>query len=143
MSESIGIPEKYIMKLSGSVVEYGMDYRYDRKIKEKIFDGQNGSVVPLCYNHIHEIGSLAGVAELKTTEKGMSADCYIYDIAYGRSITEFINANLIFELGIYANNIETTTHGDETIITKGTIREISIIPVENVRYPVKIEGGNI
>lgn len=141
MSESMGIPKKYTMKLSGSVVEYGMDYRYNKKIKEKIFDGQNGSVVPLCYNHIHQYGCLAGAAELKIDEKGISADCYFYDTSYGISVENLINAGLNFELGMYANNIEVMAHGDETVVTKGTIREISIIPVEKVRYPVKIEKG--
>ena len=136
------IPENYIMKLSGSVVEYGNDYRYNKKIKEKIFDDQNGSVVPLCYDYIHQIGCLAGVAELKIDEKGISADCYIYDTSYGKSIAEFINANLIFELGMYVNCVEAATHGDETIVTKGTIREVSIVPVENPRYPVEIIKEN-
>lgn len=137
------IPEKYIMKLSGSVVEYGYDYRYDKEIKDKIFNSQNGSIVPLCYNYIHEMGCQAGIAKLKIDEKGISADCYIYDTPFGRSVTEFINANLVFELGMYVNHVETTTHGDKTIVTKGTIREVSIVPVENARYPVEIEKGNI
>lgn len=136
------IPEIFIMKLSGSVVEYGYDYRYDKEIKEKIFNNQDGSIVPLSYNYIHSMGCQAGVAKLKIDEKGISADCYIYDIPFGRTVAEFINANLIFELGMYVNQVEATTHGDKTIVTKGTIREVSIVPVENARYPVEIVKEN-
>lgn len=138
------IPEKYIMKLSGSVAEYGNDYRYNKKLKEKIFDSQSGSVVALSYNYDHHSQPvcLLGVAELKTDEKGISADCYICDVLNGRMVKELIDTGMPFELGMWANQIETITHGDETIVTKGTIREVSIVPVENVIYPVEIEKEN-
>ena len=111
------------------------------KIKEKIFDGQSGSVVPLCFNYDHYNLPLCllGVAKLKTYEKGISADCYICDVLDGRMVKELINSGTPFELGMYANDIESTTHGDETIITKGTIKEVSIVPVENVIYPIEID----
>lgn len=138
------IPEKYIMKISGSVVEYENDYRYSTKIKEKIFGSQIGSVVPLSFNYDHYNRPLCllGVAKLKTDEKGISADCYICDVLNGRMVKELIDSGTPFELGIYANNIESTTHGDETIITKGTIKEVSIVPVENVIYPIEIDKEN-
>ena len=131
--------KKCIMKLSSSVINYGYDERYNKKIRERIFSSQNEIQTPLCYNYIHEIGSVAGVAEIKEDENGVSAVCYIHDTFYGRRIKEKIDSNLQFELGAYINMVETTTNGDETIVTKGVIREISIVPVEKVRYPVKIE----
>lgn len=131
--------KKYIMKLSGSVINYGYDKRYNKNIKERIFSSQNKMQMPLCYDHIHEIGLLAGEAEIKEDEKGVSAVCYIYDTPYGRHIKELIDSNLQFEFGAYVNMAEMITYGDKTIVTKGVIREISIVPVENVMYPVKIE----
>lgn len=131
--------KKYIMKLSGSVINYGYDKRYNKNIKERIFSSQNETKAPLCYDNIHEIGLLAGETEIKEDENGVSAVCYICNTPYGRHIKELIDSNLQFELGACVNMVETITHGNETIVTKGVILEISIIPVENAMYPVKIE----
>lgn len=132
------IPEKYIMKLSGSVLEYGNDPRYDRKIKERIFSKQNGCVVPVCYNYIHEIGSLVGMAELKENEKGVSADCYVIDTAFTRKVKELLESPC-YELAVCINKVKTFTHGDETIVTEGNIREVSIVQVGyKPRFPFEV-----
>ena len=132
---------KHIMKLSGSVINYGYDERYNKKIKERIFGSQNETQTPVCYNHRHDI--MLGQAEIKEDENGVSAVCYICNTDYGKRVKELIDSNLQFELGAYINMVRTITHGDETIVTEGVIREISIVPVENARYPVRIEKGNV
>lgn len=132
------IPEKYIMKLSGSVLEYGNDPRYNRKIKERLFSKQNGCTVPVCYNYIHEIGTLVGIAELKENKKGVSADCYVIDTAFTRKVKELLESPC-YELGACITGVETVTHGDETIVTKGDIREVSIVQVGyKPRFPFEV-----
>lgn len=95
-----------------------------RTIKEPAFKDQDGTKVPLVYNHSHnDINNVLGYAILKHSAAGMYAYCYLNDTEQGRQAKIAVEHGDINSLSIYANQLK--QHGGDVI--HGKIRELSLV----------------
>ena len=95
-----------------------------RIIRKDAFKHNDGEVVPLVWNHMHnDPFNLIGKARLENRPEGVYAYGYFNDTESGRECKKILNHGDISALSIYANNL--TQNGNEVV--HGTIKEVSLV----------------
>ncbi|MBO7450601.1 MAG: HK97 family phage prohead protease [Clostridiales bacterium] len=96
-----------------------------RTIRKNAFATQDGSKVPLVWNHQHNSpGDILGHAILENRDDGVYAYGYFNDSESGRQAREDVMHGDISSLSIYANRLKQSRNGD---VFHGTIREVSLV----------------
>lgn len=93
-------------------------------IREGAFKVNNGTRVPLVYNHEHnDIGSVLGHADLENRRGGVWAKARFNNTAAGIAAKETVRHGDVVSLSIWANNVQQV--GSDVI--HGVIREVSLV----------------
>lgn len=96
----------------------------DRVIIRDAFKQQDGTVVPLVWNHDHKsIESVLGHALLENREEGVYAYCSFNDTDLGNKAKEMVKHGDIRSLSIYANQLKQQGNN----VVHGMIREVSLV----------------
>lgn len=95
-----------------------------RTIRENAFAENDGTTVPLVWNHNHESGfEVLGHAMLKNTKEGVRAYLAFNDTDQGINAKKLVAHGDVRSLSIYANQLKQKA-GD---VLHGTIREVSLV----------------
>jgi len=95
-----------------------------RVIKKDAFKENDGSIVPLVFNHDHkDLNSVVGHALLENRDKGVYAYCKFNNTQNGKNAREMVRNGDIRCLSIYANQLRQA--GSNVI--HGCIREVSLV----------------
>lgn len=95
-----------------------------RTIKKNAFKGNDGSVVPLIWNHDHNNpDAVLGHALLENREDGVYAYCKFNDTESGVTAKKLVDNGDVRSLSIWANKLKQV--GNDVI--HGTIRELSLV----------------
>ena len=115
-------PEKY--DFSGWATKNNIRCSDGRTIKPDAFAEQNGSTVPLVWNHNHvDADNVLGHAILENREQGVYAYCYLNNTEQGNNARELVSHGDICALSIFANQLK-QNGGD---VVHGAIREVSLV----------------
>ena len=115
-------PEKY--DFSGWATKNNIRCSDGRTIKPDAFAEQNGSTVPLVWNHNHvDADNVLGHAILENREQGVYAYCYLNNTEQGNNARELVSHGDICALSIFANQLK--QNGGDVI--HGAIREVSLV----------------
>lgn len=96
-----------------------------RTIRKNAFAAQNGTKVPLVWNHQHNsVGNVLGHAILENRDEGVYAYCFLNDTESGRQAREDVVHGDVESLSIFANNLKQSRNGD---VFHGTIKELSLV----------------
>lgn len=95
-----------------------------RTIRKNAFKDNDGSKVPLVWNHNHgSVKEVLGHALLKNREDGVYAYCSFNDTESGKAAKKLVQHGDVNSLSIYANNLK-QIGGD---VIHGSIRELSLV----------------
>lgn len=95
-----------------------------RTIKQNAFIGNDGTEVPLVWNHQHnDPSNVLGHARLENRKDGVYAYCTFNDSPSGRDAKEAVKHGDIKSLSIYANQLKQ----DGMDVVHGVIRELSLV----------------
>ena len=95
-----------------------------RTIKPDAFAEQNGSTVPLVWNHNHvDADNVLGHAILENRDEGMYAYCYLNESDTGKMAKELVRHGDICAMSIYANKLKQI--GNDVV--HGEIKEVSLV----------------
>ena len=94
-----------------------------RVIKKDAFKSQNGEIVPLVWNHNHDVDDVLGLAHLENREDGVYAYCEFNDTEKGKTAKELVQHGDVRSLSIFANQL--MKKGSDVI--HGLIREVSLV----------------
>lgn len=95
-----------------------------RTIRKNAFKDQDGTKVPLVYNHKHDdVNAVLGHALLENRDEGVYAYCTFNDSESGRAMKEAVQHGDVRSLSIYANKLK-QVGGD---VIHGSIRELSLV----------------
>lgn len=95
-----------------------------RTIRKNAFKDQDGTKVPLVYNHKHDdVNAVLGHALLENRDEGVYAYCTFNDSESGRAMKEAVQHGDVRSLSIYANKLK-QVGGD---VVHGSIRELSLV----------------
>lgn len=95
-----------------------------RVIRKNAFIEQNGTEVPIVYNHSHDdMGDIVGHGLLENREEGVYMYGFLNDTEKGILAKKLLKHGDIRNLSIYANKLK--SKGSE--ILHGTIREVSLV----------------
>ena len=95
-----------------------------RTILRDAFAGNDGSTVPLVWNHQHnDPDEVLGHADLQNRKDGVYAYCYLNDTPKGNTAKELVQHGDIVALSIYANHLK-ENNGN---VIHGQIREVSLV----------------
>ena len=95
-----------------------------RIIRHNAFKSNDGKIVPLCWNHIHNDPEyILGHALLENREEGVIAHCSLNDSPKAESVKYAIKHGDVASLSIYANQLK--QNGSDVI--HGLIREVSVV----------------
>ena len=95
-----------------------------RTIRKDAFKDQDGTTVPLIYNHQHgDVNAVLGHALLENRAEGVYAYCAFNDSDAGKSMKEAVKHGDVRSLSIYANKLK-QVGGD---VIHGSIRELSLV----------------
>lgn len=109
---------------SGWATRFNIRCADGRTIRHGAFDGNEGSTVPVVWNHEHNDPSLVlGHALLKNEEGGVRAYVSLNDTPNGQNAREFVKHGDVVALSIYANQLR--QQGGDVI--HGNIRELSLV----------------
>ena len=115
-------PEKY--DFSGWATKNNIRCSDGRTIKPDAFAEQDGSTVPLVWNHNHvDADNVLGHAILENREQGVYAYCYLNNTEQGNNARELVSHGDICALSIFANQLK--QNGGNVI--HGAIREVSLV----------------
>lgn len=95
-----------------------------RVIRKDAFAGQNGTTVPLVWNHNHSgVDNVLGLAHLENRKDGVYAYCEFNDNESGRAARELVRHGDVRSLSIFANQLKQVGHD----VVHGLIREVSLV----------------
>lgn len=95
-----------------------------RTIRKDAFKDQDGTTVPLIYNHKHDdVDAVLGHALLENRSEGVYAYCAFNDSDAGKAMKEAVRHGDVRSLSIYANKLK-QVGGD---VIHGAIRELSLV----------------
>jgi HK97 family phage prohead protease len=95
-----------------------------RIIRRNAFKPQDGTEVPLVWNHDHSaINNVIGLAHLENRDDGVYAYCKFNDTENGKTARELVKHGDVRSLSIFANKLTQT--GSDVI--HGIIREVSLV----------------
>ena len=95
-----------------------------RTIRKNAFKDNDGSTVPLVWNHQHnDPDAVLGHALLENRDDGVYAYCKFNDSEAGQSAKELVRHGDVRSLSIWANKLK-QIGGD---VIHGTIRELSLV----------------
>lgn len=95
-----------------------------RTIRRDAFADQDGTRVPLVWNHMHDsVDEVLGHADLENRPEGVYAYCSFNNTESGKRAKEVVKHNDICALSIYANHL-IQRGGD---VVHGMIREVSLV----------------
>lgn len=115
-------PEKY--DFSGWATKNNIRCSDGRTIKPDAFAEQDGSTVPLVWNHNHvDADNVLGHAILENRGQGVYAYCYLNNTEQGNNARELVSHGDICALSIFANQLK--QNGGDVI--HGSIREVSLV----------------
>ena len=115
-------PEKY--DFSGWATKNNIRCSDGRTIKPNAFAEQDGSTVPLVWNHNHvDADNVLGHAILENRGQGVYAYCYLNNTEQGNNARELVSHGDICALSIFANQLK--QNGGDVI--HGAIREVSLV----------------
>ena len=93
-------------------------------IKQDAFAHQNGTKVPLVFQHDHkDLRNVVGHAELENRPDGVYAYCSLNDTENGKVAKELVSHGDIVALSIYANKLKRSGAS----VTHGEIKEVSLV----------------
>ena len=96
-----------------------------RTIRRGAFSSQNGSKVPLVWQHQHNSpDNVLGHAILEDRDEGVYAYCKFNNSEFGQKAKEIVKHGDVDSLSIYANNLKQSRNGD---VFHGIIRELSLV----------------
>ena len=113
-----------------------------RTIKRDAFKDNDGAVVPLVWNHVHDDpGNVLGHALLENRPEGVYAYCTFNDTDAGKVGKELVRHGDVNSLSINANKLK--HHGRDVV--HGVIREVSLVlaganPGAVIDFPVLSHG---
>lgn len=114
--------EKY--DFSGWATKNDLKCSDGRTIRRGAFKDQDGEIVPLVWQHVHnDPTNVLGHALLKNKDQGVYAYCSLNDTPSGEYVKELVKHGDINAMSIYANRLE-QNGGD---VLHGTIREVSLV----------------
>lgn len=115
-------PEKY--DFSGWATRNDIRCSDGRTIRKGAFAEQDGTTVPLVWNHNHiDADNVLGHAILENRDQGVYAYCFFNDTKQGNNAKELVNHGDICSLSIFANQLK--QNGGDVI--HGAIREVSLV----------------
>lgn len=95
-----------------------------RTIKKDAFKGQDGTDVPLVWNHEHNSpDNVLGLAHMENRKDGVYAYCKFNDTESGRTARELVKHGDVRSLSIFANKLQQVGHD----VVHGVIREVSLV----------------
>ena len=95
-----------------------------RTIMKDAFKDNDGTRVPLVWNHQHDdVSNVLGHADLENREEGVWARCYLNNTENARMAMEDIRHGDICALSIYANRLK--QQGSNVV--HGVIKEVSLV----------------
>ena len=95
-----------------------------RIIRQDVFKHNDGSTVPLVWNHQHnEAFDVLGHAQLENREEGVYAYCKFNDTESGKTAKLLVQHGDVNQLSIYANQLQ--QQGPN--VMHGVIREVSLV----------------
>lgn len=95
-----------------------------RTIRKDAFKDNDGTVVPLVYNHDHDDPlNVLGHALLENRNEGVYCYCYLNDTPTAKAVRSQVRHGDITALSIYANHL--SQHGGDVL--HGAIREVSLV----------------
>ena len=95
-----------------------------RTIRRDAFKGNDGTTVPLVWNHQHNDPlNVLGHALLENRKEGVYAYCKFNDTPAGKNAKMLVEHGDISALSIYANRLQQ----DKGNVTHGVIREVSLV----------------
>lgn len=116
-------PKKY--DFSGWATKANLKCSDGRTILAHAFKDNDGSTVPLVWNHGHEsMKDVIGKAYLEHCENGVYAYCSLNDTEEGERAKKLVKHGDIIALSIYANGLK---QNDRKEVIHGNIREVSMV----------------
>ena len=114
---------------TGWATRYNVRCADGRTIKPNAFIDDDGTTVPLVWNHNHgDAKNVLGHALLYNRPEGMYCKGYCNDTPEGQRAKEMLKHRDITALSIYANNLTQNPRGNgERDVVHGTIRELSLV----------------
>lgn len=95
-----------------------------RTIRKDAFKDNDGAIVPLVWQHIHnDPGNVLGHALLENRDDGVYAYCKFNDTEAGKNAKMLVQHGDITALSIYANQLKEQAHN----VLHGVIREVSLV----------------
>lgn len=95
-----------------------------KTIKKNAFIENDGSKVPLVWNHQHDsVDEVLGHAYLENRDSGVYAYCKFNDTDSGKAAKQLVKNGDIESLSIYANKLKTNNNN----VFHGCIREVSLV----------------
>ena len=115
-------PEKY--DFSGWATRNDIRCSDGRTIRKGAFAEQDGTTVPLVWNHNHvDADNVLGHAILENRDQGVYAYCFFNNTKQGNNAKELVTHGDICSLSIFANQLK--QNGGDVI--HGAIREVSLV----------------
>lgn len=115
-------PEKY--DFSGWATRNDIRCSDGRTIRKGAFAEQDGTTVPLVWNHNHvDADNVLGHAILENRDQGVYAYCFFNGTKQGNNAKELVTHGDICSLSIFANQLK--QNGGDVI--HGAIREVSLV----------------
>ena len=115
-------PEKY--HFSGWATRNDIRCSDGRTIRRGAFAEQDGTTVPLVWNHNHaDADNVLGHAILENRDQGVYAYCFFNNTKQGNNAKELVTHGDICSLSIFANQLK--QNGGDVI--HGAIREVSLV----------------
>jgi HK97 family phage prohead protease len=95
-----------------------------RTIKHGAFAENEGTTVPLLYQHLHkEMDNIVGHAMLENDDYGTYAYLYFNDLKQGKDMKHMVHKKDLNSLSIFANELVES----KKTVTHGVIRELSVV----------------
>lgn len=99
-----------------------------RTIQSHAFNGNDGQIVPLVWNHNHSSADcVLGHCMLKDTDEGVYAYGYFNNTDEGLHAKELVKSGDVNALSIYANQLKENGDPQNRIVSHGVIREVSLV----------------
>jgi HK97 family phage prohead protease len=117
--------EKPKYDFGGWATRFNIKCSDGRTICKEAFLDNNGTTVPLVWNHGHDnVDNILGHALLENREDGVYAYCSFNDTEQGNKAKEIVKHHDICALSIYANRLKENSNKE---VTHGQIREVSLV----------------
>jgi len=111
-------------------------------IRENAFADQNGSTVPLVWQHNHDDPeAVIGHAVLENRKDGVYGYIKLNDSEAGRAAKTIVDAGDVNSMSIWANNLKRAGVGRKDIV-HGVIREVSLV-LSGANPGAQIEATNV